>query len=37
MESTILRGGKHLITLDVTDYTSSINAKCFEPEKEKPA
>jgi DNA polymerase-3 subunit alpha (Gram-positive type) len=36
MESTILRGGKYLITLDVTDYTSSINVKMFlEPEKGK--
>ncbi|NLB42049.1 MAG: PolC-type DNA polymerase III [Clostridiales bacterium] len=36
MESRELRGGKHLVTVDVTDYTSSITIKMFlEPDKAK--
>ena len=36
MESRELRGGKYLITLDVTDYTSSITVKMFlAPDKAK--
>ncbi|NLC42948.1 MAG: PolC-type DNA polymerase III [Clostridiales bacterium] len=36
MESRELRGGKFLVTVDVTDYTSSITVKMFlEPDKAK--
>ena len=36
MESRELRGGKYLITLDVTDYSSSITVKMFlAPDKAK--
>ena len=36
METRELRGGKHLIALDVTDYSSSVTVKMFlKPEKAK--